>query len=293
VVATSGERQNGAATDADAALDFRAVADAMPEGVLVLARDLRVIYANPVAARRICLPAEELTNLEIPLHDTDGHPTPVVLCVEGVPRPLVVVARPLTDHPEGLIVAVARDVRQAGVEHDQVLASQMRDELTGLLNRRGLRFAIEQIQRTRPGDSRSYALLLLDVDNLEEINDRYGHSEGDHAIREAARLLRSALRASDAVARYGGDEFVALLPDVRRRDLEQIRRRLQRLMDDDNARGNNPFRVTFSLGAAFVQGATTVPLQRLLDEADAAMYRHKHRRAERPSHAAVRPVGED
>jgi diguanylate cyclase (GGDEF)-like protein len=88
------------------------------------------------------------------------------------------------------------------------------DSLTGLPNRRGFLEVVDhELKRSaRGGDPCS--LLMLDLDHFKEINDRHGHATGDAVLQKAATLLRSVLRAADVVARWGGEEFVALLPNT-------------------------------------------------------------------------------
>lgn len=92
-----------------------------------------------------------------------------------------------------------------------------RDELTGLLNRRGFMDAFErEIDRARRGHSGGGLLIMVDLDNFKMINDTYGHQAGDAALRVVARTLSDNSRAMDACARLGGDEFVLLLANTER-----------------------------------------------------------------------------
>src|SRR5690606_17706569 len=91
------------------------------------------------------------------------------------------------------------------------------DFLTGLPNRRGL-----QAQLPAIGYGERRAVLLLDIDNFKQINDRYGHECGDGVLRGVAEVLRSCQRAEDLVARWGGEEFMVVLPDTANEDAMQI-----------------------------------------------------------------------
>jgi len=88
------------------------------------------------------------------------------------------------------------------------------DEMTGLLNKRSLRQELERAMHNALQRSQPLTVMMLDADNLKQINDQYGHEAGDRLIQHIASVLRSSLRSSDSVCRYGGDEFVAVLPQM-------------------------------------------------------------------------------
>ncbi len=100
-----------------------------------------------------------------------------------------------------------------------------RDPLTNLLNRRGI-FERLEIELSRAGRGHTTGLLLVDLDGFKEVNDRYGHIEGDRLLQAIAEALRRGTRSSDAVGRYGGDEFVVVLADTREEDANATARRL-------------------------------------------------------------------
>jgi diguanylate cyclase (GGDEF)-like protein len=148
------------------------------------------------------------------------------------------------------------------------------DALTGLANRRAfgdrLRLALARNRRS----GLQSALLYLDIDRFKEVNDTLGHGAGDALLVEFASRLRASVRASDTVARFGGDEFVVLLEDVRERAnvvriaekmLEQARRPLKL----DGAEAS----ITTSIGLAYSDATSSE--DELLRRADAALYQAK------------------
>ena len=155
----------------------------------------------------------------------------------------------------------------------------LRDELTGLYNRRGW-FAVaeHELERARRQGS-ARVLLFVDLDGLKRVNDVLGHREGDRAISDAAAVLRAASRSSDVVGRLGGDEFVLLLGEDGKADVG--RRRLLDALRAHNARSAAAFELRLSVGAEvwFPEQAWT--LDELVRRADEEMYADKSARPAR------------
>ncbi|GGX93260.1 diguanylate cyclase [Massilia dura] len=149
------------------------------------------------------------------------------------------------------------------------------DPLTGVLNRRGFGDAyareVARMARMRQR-SRSLALLSVDLDFFKKINDRFGHAEGDRVLVSVAQMIGSALRESDVLARFGGEEFIVLLPDTDLKRALAVALRVQRLLRDASA-GDLPS-CTASIGVA-VQTDADEELDALLCRADEALYRAK------------------
>ncbi|MEJ5269268.1 MAG: GGDEF domain-containing protein [Hydrogenophilus sp.] len=153
-------------------------------------------------------------------------------------------------------------------------AQVARDPLTGLLNRRGLEesFAREANRAQRLGSPLCAA--LLDIDNFKQLNDTLGHQAGDEALVYLARMARTHLRAQDIVGRYGGEEFVLLLPDTPVDQAAEVIRRLQRALTRELFFYGDSHRViTFSAGVTPVLPGEA--LETALARADAAMYEAK------------------
>ncbi len=149
------------------------------------------------------------------------------------------------------------------------------DTLTELLNRRAFmevgRRAVEEWRRSR----RSFALLMIDIDNFKNVNDGYGHSTGDLVIRWVGRAITGMLRPSDRGARFGGEEFVTLLRDVTAEDAKIIAERLRTSVASTPITvGMHDLSVTVSIGvAAFEAGDRDI--QALIERADVALYTAK------------------
>jgi two-component system cell cycle response regulator len=149
------------------------------------------------------------------------------------------------------------------------------DPLTGLYNRRYAMNHLGQIAARAAETGRSFAVMLLDIDHFKQVNDRHGHAAGDAVLAGVAGRMRDNLRGVDLLARFGGEEFVAALPDT---TLEEARIAAERLRAvvaeapfDPPGPAAAPISVTLSVGVALGQGAET-PVAALLEEADRALY---------------------
>ena len=141
------------------------------------------------------------------------------------------------------------------------------DELTGLYNRRGLFALGEHMMRSAKRHKTGLGVVLVDLDDLNRINDRYGHKHGDEALRETAGILKACIRESDVLARAGGDEFVVLVEDIPSAT-EGLAERVRRRMAASNSASTRPFRLGAGLGAVFWPAHEEATLQELIDRAD-------------------------
>jgi diguanylate cyclase (GGDEF)-like protein/PAS domain S-box-containing protein len=165
----------------------------------------------------------------------------------------------------------------ANIRLREALRTQsVRDALTGLYNRRYLEEVLDREIRRAGRAVQSMGILMLDLDHFKQFNDTYGHDAGDTVLREAASFLVKNVRAEDFVCRYGGEEFVVILPTA---DLEGARSRAERLRTKMKEvsivyQGQTLRMVTFSMGLAeFPLHGTTA--QELMAAADAALYEAK------------------
>ena len=149
------------------------------------------------------------------------------------------------------------------------------DPLTGVLNRRG--FERDASQRlTDSADDATGALLFIDLNDFKEINDSHGHEIGDQLLTIAAKRLRKSLRSCDIIGRPGGDEFVALVPDVAPDVADTLANRLTNALEEPYIIGKHTLPCAASIGLAlYPKNANT--LTGLMREADQAMYRAKAR----------------
>ena len=148
------------------------------------------------------------------------------------------------------------------------------DQLTQVANRRGLMQAFETARAQAARDGQPLAIGLLDVDNFKRLNDELGHSAGDVALRSLAGVISKSLRPADAVARFGGEEFVVLLPATPIDEGQQILTRLQRALSVGLfMHEHKTVFVTFSAGVTTYRSGET--LEQALERADAGLYEAK------------------
>jgi len=164
-------------------------------------------------------------------------------------------------------------------EAEQALRNMVvTDPLTGLYNRRGFLALAEQNAKLAQREKRRLRLYFADLDELKPINDRHGHKEGDNAIIQGGKLLRSVFRASDVVARIGGDEYAMIALEENDSQESDTMRRLEEKVTEFNASSGLPYQVHLSMGSASIDPDTNLQLTQLMDLADQALYENKERR---------------
>jgi diguanylate cyclase len=148
------------------------------------------------------------------------------------------------------------------------------DPLTQIANRRGLMQAFEAEQSRMARGGGELAIGLLDIDNFKRLNDELGHNAGDQALKALAHVVSQALRPTDHVARFGGEEFVVLLPQTPVDDGQQILTRLQRSLSGGLfEHEGKKILVTFSAGVTCYRPAERI--EEALERADQALYEAK------------------
>lgn len=152
------------------------------------------------------------------------------------------------------------------------------DELTGLYNRRGfMELARQQLlysQRTK----KEISLVFFDLDSMKSINDTYGHTQGDRALVDTARLIEKTFRKSDIKVRIGGDEFIVLAVNASKDGIENLVHRMQENIKTYNAEKKSPFNLSISYGIAQCDPERPCSLEDLLHRADSIMYEQKQKK---------------
>ena len=177
-------------------------------------------------------------------------------------------------------------VAELEAELARVSAALREDALTGALNRRGLDEAVEREAARAQRYRSSLCFTVIDLDNFKKLNDRLGHQAGDGALRHLVAVVRSMLRPSDTIGRYGGEEFVLLLPETPVEDARVVVQRLQReLTRQFFLHNNEKVLITFSAGVAGMRPGETGA--QALARADEAMYEAKRKGRNRVLLASV------
>jgi diguanylate cyclase (GGDEF)-like protein len=197
--------------------------------------------------------------------------TEVLQGKSGTAKLLRLICEPVGDDFAVTFIDITND--KAKERHMESIASS--DPLTGVLNRRGFeRDAARRMSSST--DDATGALLFIDLNDFKQINDGCGHVIGDELLTTAAERLRASLRSCDIIGRPGGDEFVALVPDVTAEVADELATRLTHALEEPYLIGSQELRCAASIGLAlYPDNATT--LTGLLREADQAMYRAKAR----------------
>ena len=177
------------------------------------------------------------------------------------------------------IARIAAEAIDKSIEHDEAKTNALTDPMTGLPNARSLRIQFEKEAGRASRAGSTFQVLMLDLDGFKAVNDSFGHKIGDAMLTEVARVIREQLRDYDFLARYGGDEFVALIPDTNLEDVLELCQRIEtgvtncKLLVQDDMYAS----VGVSIGSAGfpVEGET---FDQMIVAADKAMYRRKTRR---------------
>ena len=166
-----------------------------------------------------------------------------------------------------------------------------RDALTEVASRRLLFHYLPQEIATATRYRRPLSCLMIDVDGLKRINDTWGHQAGDLVLREVAQAMARSLRCADVIARYGGDEFFALLPDTDSEGAAQVAARLLRDVRRLSVRaGDGPVEARISIGAATYYGDGSASTEALIQAADSALYDAKQAGGDQQRSAPSAPL---
>ncbi len=195
---------------------------------------------------------------------------------DGSPVDVIVAGSPIFVGDELIgAVAVYTDITARVRMEETLRALALLDELTDLYNRRGFFTLGQQQLKAAQRGKRRMALLFADFNGLKQINDAFGHPEGDRALIETAEVLEETFRESDIIARIGGDEFAVLAIETNGSPAEVLIHRLRENLEARNARGDRPYELSLSVGLAHYDPEAPCSLDELVAQADRAMYEQK------------------
>lgn len=285
-------------------MNYREILDGVADGVYFVDRERRITFWNRAAAEisghsdeavlgKLC-PEGAIqhvdANGQLMCHEhcpltavlRDGRPREeecFLKHADGYRVPVRVTVRPLRSSAGEVVGAVetftdiSKEIefhrRSAALEHLAFI-----DELTGLGNRR---FAEHQIESALAEQARRhcrFGLLIVDADHFKSVNDRWGHSAGDEALRSLARAFTAAARAQDFVARWGGEEFLVLVRDGQLDAVSSVAERLRRMVQASSIRVDEiDLRLTVSVGGTLSREGESAAA--LVGRADAMLYESK------------------
>jgi len=185
--------------------------------------------------------------------------------------------------------ALLRDLAKMAEQELFAMELATVDELTRIPNRRGFEAMSEQALSLCKRLDKPVSLFYFDLDLFKQINDRFGHAEGDRALQDFSAILSRSFRQSDIVGRLGGDEFAALLPNTGKQQAEVALRFLEKAVKQHNRSAKRPYKLCYSVGHVDSDAATSIA--ELMQRADARMYedkkQHGHHRSGSGAFAAL------
>jgi diguanylate cyclase (GGDEF)-like protein/PAS domain S-box-containing protein len=181
---------------------------------------------------------------------------------------------PLEGKQSGAVVAHTNITELKEME-EKMHNLSITDSLTGLYNRRGFFSLAEKQIKVARRMNRTLLLFSVDLDGLKEINDKFGHQEGDLALVATANILMATYRESDIIARIGGDEFAIIQTGAVEGSIDVITARLKKNLEHHNAIGNRRFSLSMSFGTAWYYPENPRSIDELLAQADIMMYKQK------------------
>ena len=178
--------------------------------------------------------------------------------------------------PTLMLELFSETIRRLWAQNRRLAIDSQTDALTGLTNRRALLAGMSALGRLAQRSGVEVAVLMVDIDDFKSLNDRHGHQRGDAVLARVARTLRESMRRSDVVARFGGDEFLVFLPELRLDVLRDLAEKVRCAVVDIAGEVEG---VTVSVGAAAgrIEDDVDVALQRLIARADVSLREAKGR----------------
>jgi len=195
--------------------------------------------------------------------------------INSLSQGLHLMADNLSDIMKNLEKKVAQRTSYLKDENENLLECSITDELTELYNRRGFNQAFERTFKYAQQQNKSITFVLCDIDHFKDVNDKFGHSAGDLALVEIAKILKHHLRSrQDIAARYGGEEFALVFVDT---DINHVIERMNKIRQALVAKPvfDNQH-ITMSFGVTYIEGGSSTSQKMLIDETDAKLYRAKN-----------------
>jgi diguanylate cyclase (GGDEF)-like protein len=182
---------------------------------------------------------------------------------------------------------LSKAMKELKLYNSKLKTESIKDELTGLNNRRGFMKLTNEILDLELTNPTEFLLLFGDLDDLKKINDQFGHNEGDFAIKKTAEILNQTFRNTDIIARISGDEFLVVIPGASMKDETVLRKKMQDNCDLYNTSSQKPYIISLSMGFAYYDPEKPNDIEALLKEADIALYKEKLKKNSRLSNRFI------
>jgi len=171
-----------------------------------------------------------------------------------------------------------KTVMELKTTQEQLKIEAVRDPLTGLYNRRHMEASLAREIARALRHKTALGIIMIDIDHFKILNDTYGHQAGDAALSTLGRLIKSVVREEDIACRYGGEEFILILPGMSQKDAQKRAEELRALIEGLKIQYNQQFlQITISAGVVVVVPEEKLKPEELIQSADNAMYQAKHK----------------
>jgi len=161
--------------------------------------------------------------------------------------------------------------REIVYKNIQMIESLNKDPLTGLLNRHSFFPKYNEALKRLQSQDKSYATLMIDIDDFKIINDTYGHIVGDFVIKQASKIIAQQIRENDLCCRFGGEEFLIFLGNVNYHSADQLSEKIQKSLEVKIIYNDCSIKITASVGMIF-SSSQNISAEQLIMEADKKMY---------------------
>ncbi|MFZ5944341.1 MAG: sensor domain-containing diguanylate cyclase [Bacillota bacterium] len=177
--------------------------------------------------------------------------------------------------------------RELKIKEEELEAQAITDDLTGVFNRRAAFDILGKMLKLTMRNQQPLTVCFIDVDNLKQVNDMFGHSEGDNLLTVVAKTLEKLLRDSDFICRIGGDEFLLIFPNCNLQGAETLVERIKINLDSINIEEKYVFKIEFSYGLAVYDGEGEISVDKFIEKADNNMYQNKTLKKQRAVQLAI------
>jgi len=169
---------------------------------------------------------------------------------------------------------IVETVKNLWKRNNELIQQNLLDDLTGIYNRRAFFMIVSPYAYLAVRNSTPISVMMLDIDNFKKINDTFGHIEGDNALKKSSEILKSRIRKSDIICRYGGDEFIIFLYDISYDDSVLLAKEILRFYSGKISKKYKP---TLSIGLSWgrISGDSAEGIQNMIRSADNALYKAK------------------